>query len=187
MTQTMMMRTALNVLLLFAGLAATPLAQAPQPPSPDTIRAAAFDIMSAARYCTMITVGPDGQPQGRIVDPLVIRDETSIWIATNPLARKVKEIDHNPRVTLVFFNQPGNEYVTVLGRARVVTAAAERGKRWKPEWAAIYKDQGRGPDFLLFELRPFRLEVSSVGRGLVNDPKTWRPIILDIRSGGPRS
>jgi general stress protein 26 len=155
-------------------------AQAPKAPDAAQIRAAAFEIMTAARYGTLVTVGAGGHPQSRIVDPLVSRGETSIWIATNPLTRKVNEIRRDPRVTLTFFNQAGNEYVTVLGTARVVTAAAEKAKRWKAEWAPFYKDQTRGADFMLFEVRPFRLEVASAGRGMISDTKTWRPVVLDL-------
>jgi general stress protein 26 len=163
------------------------LAQTPTPPDAAQIRAAAFDVMTAARYSTFVTVGADGQPQARIVDPLVSRGETSIWIATNPLTRKVEEIRRDPRVTLTFFNQAGGEYVTVIGTAHIVTDAAEKAKRWKPEWAPFYKDQTRGPDFLLFEVRPSRLEISAPGRGMISDPKAWRPVILDLRQGAVKA
>src|SRR6185436_11853484 len=120
------------------------------------IRSAAFDVMRAARYCTLITIGADGQPQARIVDPLIAENELRIWIATNPLTRKVDEIRRDPRVTLMFFNAPANEYVTVLARANQVTDTARKAAHWKPEWQPFYKQQTAGPDFMLFEVKPFR-------------------------------
>lgn len=154
----------------------------PQPaPSPAAIRSAAFDVMRAARYCTLITVDEDGQPQARIVDPLVSEAEGSIWIATNPLTRKVKEIQNHPRVALMFFNEKAGEYVALRATARVVTSAAEKAARWKAEWQPFYQEQSRGSDFMLFELRPTRFEVSSPRHQLNNDPKTWRPVILDVK------
>jgi general stress protein 26 len=151
------------------------------PPTSAQIRSAAFDVMQAARYCTLITLGEDGRPQARIVDPLIVESEGAIWIATNPLTRKVKEIEKDPRVTLLFFNAAAGEYVTVLARAVVVTDAARKAAHWKPEWAPFYKAQTSGPDFMLFELRPSRLEVSSPRHKLANDPQTWRPVILEMR------
>lgn len=157
------------------------LAQSPErSPPPAQIRAAAFNVMKAARYCTMITNGEDGQPQARIVDPLIAEADGSIWVATNPLTRKVREIERDPRVTLMFFNPAAGEYVTVLAKATVVTDASQKGARWKPEWKPFYKDQSRGPDFMLFEIRPFQLEVSSPRHKMANDPKTWRPVILKL-------
>lgn len=168
--------------LLVSCLLAPPLSSQTRPPAPPTateVRAAALDVMKAARYCTLITVGDDGHPQARIVDPLVT-SETSIWIATNPLTRKVKEINRNSRVTLMFFNTAANEYVTVSARATLVTDAATKAAHWKPEWAPFYKEQSRGSDFLLFEVKPFRLEVDSPRHNVRNDSETWRPAIVNI-------
>lgn len=152
----------------------------PAAPDPARVRAAAFDVMKAARYCTFITIGDGGQPQARIVDPLIAESEGAIWVATNPLTRKVEELKRDPRVTLMFFNAAANEYVTVFARAAVVTDAARKAAHWKPEWQPFYKDRTRGPDFMLIELRPFRLEISSPRHKLTNDEKTWRPVILEL-------
>lgn len=148
-------------------------------PDREQIEAAAFDVMKAARYASFVTIGVDGQPQARVVDPLVAADRT-IWVATNPLSRKVAELRRNSRVTLLFFNAAANEYVTVQGRARMVSDAATRAARWKAEWGPFYKKRYEGPDFLLIAVRPFRLEISSPRHGLMNDSTTWRPVVLDI-------
>jgi len=168
-------RTAALCALLAAPLAA----QQPTAAERQRIHAAAFDVMKVARYATLVTNGADGQPQARVVDPLVAADRT-IWIATNRLTRKVEEIRRDPRVTLLFFNAAANEYVTVLGRARVVDDATTKAARWKAEWGPFYPNGYRGQDFMLFEVRPFRLEVSSPRFHLMNDPKTWRPVIIDF-------
>lgn len=149
-------------------------------PSAANVKAAAFDVMRASRYCTLITIAADGQPQARIVDPLIAEKEGAIWIATNPLTRKVDEIKRDPRVTLMFFNAAANEYVTVHARASIVTDAASKSAHWKPEWKPFYKEMTNGADFMLFEVKPFRLEVSSPRHKLNNDPETWRPVILDL-------
>ena len=151
-------------------------------PTSAQIQAAAFDVMKAARYCTLITNGDQGQPQARIVDPLIAEAEGTIWIATNPLTRKVKEIEKDPRVTLMFFNAAAGEYVTVLGRATLVNDAKRKASHWKTEWQPFYKAQTQGPDFMLFEVRPLQLEVSSPRHKLNNDTQTWRPVILDLRA-----
>ena len=169
---------ALAVAVLVPLRAQGPTAAAP--PTRDAIVTAATDIMRAARYCTLITTGADGQPQARIVDPFAPEADLTIWIATNPLTRKVQDIRRNPRVTLVYFNQAGAEYVTAIGAARVETDPALKATRWKSDWAGLYKDENRGDDYVLLRVRPSRLEVSAAGRGLNNDPKTWRPLIVDL-------
>jgi general stress protein 26 len=156
-----------------------------QIPQNDTVRraqiiAAAKEIMQTAGYCTLITIGPDGQPQARIVDPFVPDSDLTIWIATNPLTRKVQEIRRDPRVTLLYFSAATFEYVTVIGTAVVDTDSLHKVGRWKGAWAAMYKNQNRGEDYMLFRVKPSRLEVISMRRGMRNDPKTWRPVILDL-------
>lgn len=61
--------------LLCGSIAAT--GQDPAPPAPDrsAILAAARELMGKARYCTLVTVGPEGHPQARIVDPLAPEKE----------------------------------------------------------------------------------------------------------------
>jgi len=150
-------------------------------PSRTAIIEAAIDIMRLARYCTLVTMGADGRPQARIVDPFAPEADLTIWIATNPLTRKIQDIRRDPRVTLLYFNQAKSEYVTVLGTARIETDGRLKVSRWKAEWSGLYKDDNRGDDFVLVRVQATRLEVSSVERGLKNDEKTWRPVIVELR------
>lgn len=152
----------------------------------DTLRrasiiAAVRDIMQAARYCTLVTIGADGQPQARIVDPFPPDSDLAIWIATNPLTRKVQDIRRDARVTLLYFSATTFEYVTVVGTAEPDSSSRAKAGHWKSAWATLYKDQNRGDDYLLLRVKPSRLEVVSVRRGINNDPTTWRPVIVDLR------
>ncbi|TFG51499.1 MAG: pyridoxamine 5'-phosphate oxidase family protein [Gemmatimonadales bacterium] len=135
------MRTvASTAFLLTLALPPTTLAQVvpPSPPSADQVVAAAKDVMQTARYSTLVTIGEDGQPQARIVDPFAPEADLIVWIGTNPLTRKVAEIRQNPRVTLLYFNAAAAEYVTIHGTATLVTDSSEKARHWKDEWAAYY-------------------------------------------------
>jgi PPOX class probable F420-dependent enzyme len=141
---------------------------------------AAREVMTKARYCTLVTLGGDGHPQARIVDPLAPGEGLEVWIATRPATRKVGEIRADARVSLLYFDPAGPAYVTLLGRAELVTDPAERVRRWKEEWAPFYKDAHRGDDLVLIRVRPRRLEVVSEGHEILGDPVTWRPRAIDI-------
>jgi len=143
------------------------------------IRAAARAIVEEARFCSFITVGADGQPQARIVDPFPPDSAFTIWIATNPLTRKVQEIQANPRVTLLCYNPAAYEFVTVLGTAKLDTDPVQKAAHWKDAWASLYEDENRGDDYILIRVTPFRLEVVSTKRGMFN-PTTWRPVAVDL-------
>ena len=168
-----MIRTALLILLLPATVAA-------QTPSRAAVIAAATDIIDKARYCTFITIGEDGYPEARMVDPTPPDGEFTIWFATNPLTRKVDQVRRNPQVTLSCFDAGTSSYVTLLGRGSLVTEATEKQGHWKNDWTAIYPNGAKGDDVMLIRITPARLEVVSETRGMIGNPKTWLPVAVDF-------
>ena len=152
------------------------------PPQPDraAVIKVATGIMQRARFCTLVTIGSGGHPQARIMDAFPPDEGMVVWMATTPSSRKAGEIRKDPRVTVSCFDANTRGYVTLLGRAALVAEPAEKAKRWKDDWAKIYKDANRGDDYLLIKVTPVRLEVSAEGEGVRNDPKTWRPAIIEF-------
>ena len=159
-----------------------PATAAAQTPPRAAVIAAATDIIQKARYCTFITIDAEGQPQARIVDPIAPDANFTIWFATNPRTRKVDQVRRNPKVTLSCFDAGTSSYVTVLGRGDLVTEVAEKQRHWKPDWAAIYPDGAKSNDVMLIRITPARLEIVSESRGMIGDPKTWRPLAIDFLS-----
>ncbi len=143
------------------------------------ILAAAREVMTAARYCALVTRGPEGDAEARVVDAFPPDEGMSVRIATNPLTRKVEQIRRDPRVTLFYFDPRSMSAVTLVGRAEVVTDPGEKTRWWKAEWAGLYQADNHGDDYVLLRFVPARLEI--VGHGMVSDPKTWRPVSLDLR------
>ena len=172
----------LAVLLLLTGLTWRASGQAAkmQAPTRAQIISAATDVMKAARYTTLVTLGADGRPQARIVDPAAPEKDLTIWIATNPLTRKVSEIQHDGRVTLLYFDSKLGEYVTVIGTATLVTDSASKVQHWKADWAPFYKSGPRGSDYELIRVKPSRFEVVSPTHKITSDPKTWLPASIDL-------
>lgn len=170
----------LLAVLFFSGITLAQPVQPSRVPDKAKTLAAARTVIDKARYCALVTVDGDGHPQARIVDPFAPEDDMIVWIATNPSTRKVAQIRTDPRVTLLYFDSTTNSYVTLLGRAALVTDAAEKAKRWKPAWATLYKDANRGDDYLLIRVVPRRAEVLSPANGIMPDATTWRPVTIDL-------
>lgn len=174
-----------SVALLALLLAPGPLLPAqekPRPPGPapdrEHVLGIARQIMSGARFCALVTVGDLGQPQARIVDPLEPDPALVVYVATNPLSRKVGEIRKDPRVTLLYFDPARSAYVTLIGRAAEVPnpeKAAHRKKDWETYFPAARPDA-----YTLYRIKPTRVEVVSAKDGLSGDPATWRPEIVDL-------
>lgn len=169
----MKLRLPLLVLLL-------PSTAAAQAPTRAAVIAAATDIIQKAHYCTFVSIDQAGQPQARMIDPIVPGADFTIWFATNPLTRKVEEVRRNPQVTMSCFDAASSSYVTLLGRGSVVSDPAEKQLHWKSDWSAFYPNGATSNDVVLVRINPERLEIVSESRGMAGDPKTWRPLAIDL-------
>jgi general stress protein 26 len=172
-------RSALLASIVLPSIVIAQTSPATQPSRADVI-AAARDVMEKAVYSTFITIGDDGQPQARIVDPALPDTNLGVWIGTNSLTRKVNEIQRDPRVTLLYFHAASASYVTLIGRAAIITDPVEKERRWKKSWAPFYPNGFRGSDFTLIRVTPSRLEISSPARKMMSDPKTWLPVVIEL-------
>jgi general stress protein 26 len=159
--------------LVIAAAAFSVSAQQPQHLSRDQLITEAREIMTTARYCALITTERSGRAQARTMDAFAPDDQMIVWFGTNPRSRKVAEIRRRPRVTLYYFDRENQAYVTLHGMARLVNDASEKARRFKDDWKTFYPD--RDKDYLLIEVRPVTLEVVNVKKGIIGDPKTWRP------------
>ena len=141
--------------------------------SREQLIAEAREIMTSARYCALITIDGSGRAQARTMDAFAPDEKMSVWFGTNPLSRKVAEIRRHQRVTLYYFDRENQAYVTVHGIARLVNDAEEKARHWKDDWKTFYPD--RDKNYLLIEVRPLKLEVVNIKKGIVGDSRTWRP------------
>ena len=140
--------------------------------------ATAREIMKTSRYCALITLDSNGRPRARTMDPFLPEENMVVWLATNPRSRKVAEIRRHQRVTLYYFVQEDQAYVTISGHARIVDDASEKARHWKDEWKDFYPDR----HYLLIAVMPEKLEVVSVKQGIVGDSITWTPPAVTFRS-----
>mgnify|MGYP006276304067 CR=1 FL=1 len=148
-------------------------------PARDALMRTARDLMATMRYCAVITLDQHGWPQARTVDALPPDEHLVVWFATNPKSRKVAELAHDGRITLHYFASasPDQGYVTLRGRARLVSDASAVATHWKPEWEPFWP--GRQA-VQLVEVTPVRLEVVSPSRQVNPDPTTWTPQMLEF-------
>lgn len=162
-------------------VAVTVVAVDAQAPPRDAVFKAAREVIANARYATLGTIDDlGGYPQARIVDPFAPERDFTIWIGTNANTRKVQEVGRNPRVSLLYFDAPRQHYVSIIGAATVVRDAAEKSRRFKPEWKAFYKNGSEGDDYVLLRVDPLRLEIVAESLGMKNDPETWRPVSIMV-------
>jgi len=154
-----------------------------QTPIPrDTLMSAARDIIEAARYCGLTTFDQSGRVRIRTMDPFLPDRDMVVWMGSHRGSRKVQDIENNPRVTLYYQSPTATGYVAISGTAQIVDDPTQKSARWKEEWGAFYAD--RETDYLLIQVTPGRMEVIDYSRGIVGDPETWEPPVVEFRPGG---
>ena len=143
---------------------------------------AARETREAARYCFLITLDDTGQPHARVMDPFPPEDGMTVWLATNANTRKVRQIQHDSRATLAYYDATSMGYVTLVGVARMIDDLEERRKHWKPDWEEFYPDGPTADDYFLIEFTPSRLEVMSFAHDVMGG--MFAPAALDRKGSG---
>ncbi len=142
------------------------------------LKTAARDIMANAGNCALITLGENGHPMVRIMDPFAPEPDFTVWLGTNPASRKVKQIKRDPRVTLYYMDRDASGYAVIHGRAELVNDARQKELHWKDAWKAFYANNKEA--YLLIRVTPEILEVVSYRHGIFGDPETWTPSAIEF-------
>jgi general stress protein 26 len=87
-------------------------------------------------------------------------------------------------VSLSYYDAAGPNFVTLVGRARVVYDMAERKNRWRAEWEKFYPGGPVGENFTLIEFTPVRIELISTTKNIANQPASLLPAILERLGSG---
>jgi general stress protein 26 len=149
------------------------------PPSREKAIAAARELIGTLKYCALITVDANGQPQVRTMNPFPPEDDMSVWMATTTKGRKYAEIQKNPRVTLYYANHAdATGYVSLSGKAVLVADMQEVLKRKRAYWDQAFPGL---KDIVLIHVIPDRLEVVYYKAGLGGAPTTFAPTAIDLK------
>lgn len=133
-------------------------------------------------WCTVTTVDTKDRPRARILHP--IWEGPIGWIATGRTSFKARHLDHNPFVSLSYWD-PQHQQVYAECRAEWVDDAAEKSRLWDlfkatPEplgydLGLFWKDR-EDPGYGLLRLTPWRIELSALGDMMKGQPPlVWRP------------
>ena len=135
-------------------------------------------IIDSAYFGTFITQDKNGDAKARIMEPFAPDKDFTIYLATNPKSRKVQEIKQNPEATLHYFDRKNIGYVSLYGKASIVSDDSIKKALWKKGWERFYKN--RDKDYMLIEFKPRYLELISIPDGYTGDDKTWMPARVDF-------
>ncbi len=181
-------RWALSLGLLSSlGLPLTGSARAEEPaaaPSREKVIAAARELIGTLKYCALLTVDANGQPQVRTMNPFPPEEDMSVWMATTTKSRKYAEIQKNSRATLYYANHADAAgYVSLVGRAEIVEDMKEVLKRKRAYWDQAFPGL---KNIALIHVIPERVEVVYYKSGLSSDPATFAATAIDLKPAAPK-
>lgn len=133
-------------------------------------------------WCTVATVDRQGRPRSRILHP--IWEGSTGWIATGRQSFKAKHLEHNPYVSLTYWD-PQHEQIYADCKAEWVDDVAEKRRLWEvykntpPPLGydlAMFWKSPEDPTLGMLKLTPWRIEVWALNDMVKGtQPKVWRP------------
>lgn len=140
------------------------------------ILALAVGILRSQPYGFLATPAADG-PDLRLVQPLRIDDDATVWIGTSPASRKAGQVEARAGASYAVEDRSRFAYAAVRGPAGLVRDAQLCDALWEPGLAAFFPDGPHGGDFALLRVVPTSVEVMSFADGVHPEPYGLRPAV----------
>ena len=146
--------------------------------SSEELLAEARRIVGRARFCVAATAS-DGSANVRVVQLLDLDADWTASFVTSASSRKVEEIRRTGRLALAFQHDADMAYVALAGRARVDADPATKARVWVPGLDRWFAAGGSDPDAVVVVLEVERLEMLSLGRGILTEPRGLRAVVVE--------
>lgn len=115
-----------------------------------------WEIVDSIPYPLLVTICPeDDFPQSRPMH-LVDHDGNTMWFATSRSSRKVKQIESNPKVTVLFVDSARYNYASFHGTAVIVEDPARQQTLWRNEWEEDWPAGPSDPDYVIIRVDGIR-------------------------------
>lgn len=147
-------------------------------------------VLDAARkaadsypFVFLTTIAPDGAPSARLVQALEIDDDFTIWFATSPRSRKLRDLRINPNCLVSIEDRTGYGYVVLYGKAKIEEDPKVAKHLWIDDLEPFYPGGPTGGDYVAVAVRPERIELVHFVAGIHPEPYGLVPAVIE--RGGP--
>ena len=139
-------------------------------------------LIGEVTFCVAATQGEGGDVNARIVQPRSLGNDWTVDVLTNRRCRKVREVEHTGRLTLLYQHDEDRSYVSLVGPALVVDDVQFKRSVWTD---AHYRWNPEGPDdpaTIYLRLFAERIELWSAVHGVTPEPTGYSAAVL-LREG----
>ncbi len=110
------------------------------------------ELTRGIRFAMLTTVGDDGSLHSRPMFTQEIDADGDLWFFTHADSHKVEEIEHERHVNVSYADPDKNRWVSVAGRARLVTDKQKMAELWSPTLKAWFPRGIDDPNILLLKV-----------------------------------
>ena len=153
----------------------------------DRLLAGAARTVKVVHYCWLVTTTEEGglrtRPMGRLMhDPG--EDPWRIRFVTDGRSAKAADLRRGGEVALVFQHDPGEAYLTLMGRATLRTEASEVKRRWKAHYDAYFPSDEDRANAVFVEIDVERMDLWI--KGVTPEPFGLKTTALERDADGWR-
>jgi len=117
------------------------------------------EMLKDIDFCMLSTIDSEGDIHSR---PMSLNGEIdnqgNLWFFTSSNSLKAHEIEGMPKVNASFANPDDNQYVSISGKAEIVSDRAKIKELWKPIYKAWFPDGPEQADVALLKLQVEKAE-----------------------------
>lgn len=143
---------------------------------------AAVATLRSQPYGFFTTTTSEGPPCARLIQPLQIDDDATVWFVTSPTTRKAQQIAAGDAGAAYAVEERACfAYVCVRGRATLECDAELAGRLWDPGLNAFFPDGPSGRDVVVVRLRAQFVEFMSFSAAVHPEPFGLRAEVIAIQ------
>lgn len=115
-----------------------------------------WQIVDSIPYPLLVTIcSSDGFPRSRPMH-LIDHDGKTLWFATSRRSQKIKQIQTDSHVTVLFVDSARYNYAAFHGYAHIIEDAARQKTLWRNDWEDDWPQGPSDPDYVLIRVAGIR-------------------------------
>ena len=113
-----------------------------------------YELIKEIKVAMMTSIEEDGSLHSRPMWNHKADEHGDLWFFTRARAPKVRELKHDSEVNLAYSDPSGQNYVSVTGRAEVITDPAKVKELWSEGLRTWFPKGPDDPDIGLIRVHP---------------------------------
>jgi general stress protein 26 len=111
------------------------------------------DLIRDMKFAMLTTLDPDGSIRSRPMATQKSEFDGDLWFFTGKNSGKINSIQNDQHVNVAYADSDGQRYVSVSGRAEIITDRKKISELWTPAMKAWFPKGVDDPDISLIRVR----------------------------------